>query len=111
MEQRERGVMHAADYVQTTAFENPIVREAHHLITVSPALRDPSRAGCLRSPCRSPELLTSQMSAISIPKHLLIITDDFAHVDFPSCSFLQMSRGNCGSKIPSRRLTLSAGIQ
>jgi hypothetical protein len=36
------------------------------------------------------------MSAISIPKHLLIITGDFAHVDFPSCSFLQMSRGKCG---------------
>jgi hypothetical protein len=69
-------------------------------MTVSPALRDPSRAGWIGAHVESPELLTALKSAIDVPKGLRVITRDFAKCGFPRCIFLQMSRGKCGFKIP-----------
>src|SRR5882757_9543216 len=40
-----------------------------------------------------------------------MVAGDFARVDFPLCSSLQMSREKCGSKMPTEGLTLNADMQ
>ena len=86
-------MVHARTAVQVDRIRNPIGCEAQQIImTVSPAFRDPSRAGKVRSPCRSPELLTALESAIDVPNDSQVIAMDLARIANDLCSFLQIVR-------------------